>query len=129
MPASPNAELASAGLISITPPVENGQPRSDFENSTINGGMFFSYGNGEAHNAGFWEVPEFRNYFVNDGESARRFNMKALSLIDSEHKVITGYERLAIGGLEGYATMLAKEPERTKPKQIASRRNGRMRRV
>ena len=109
--------------------LENGQPRSDFENSRINGGMFFSYGNGEAHNADFWEVEGYENYFINDGESARRFNMKAMSLVDSGHKVITGYERLAIGGLEGYATMLAKEPEHAKPKHIGSRRNGRMRRM
>ncbi len=111
----------------------NGQPRSDFENSRINGGMFFSYGNGEAHNAGFWEVDGYENYFINDSESAHRFNMKALSLVDSGHKVITGYERLAIGGLEGYATMLAKKSKQDASKQIAShiasRRNGRMRRI
>jgi hypothetical protein len=33
---------------------------------------------------------------------------KALELIDNGHKVIVGYESMAIGGLEGYITLFSK---------------------
>lgn len=87
--------------------LENGQPRIDFEGNKIAGGMFFSGDNREPLNAGFEEVDGFYNYFVQDGAAAKRYNRKALELIDASYKVITAYERLAIGGLEGYITMLA----------------------
>jgi len=89
--------------------LESGQPRSDFGGSKIRGGMFFSSGNREPRENGFEEVPEFTDYFVNGAESARRYNRQALELIDAGHKVLTGYERLAIGGLEGYITMMSKQ--------------------
>lgn len=88
--------------------LENGQPYSDFEGSKISGGMFFSGDNHEPRDAGFDEVPDFVDYFVNGSDRARQYNRHALSLIDSGHKIITGYERLAIGGLEGYITMFKK---------------------
>jgi len=90
----------------------NGQPRSDFEGSRIRGGMFFSGDNHEPFNAGFEPVYEFEDYFVNSAESVRRLNEKALDLIDEGAKVVTGYERLAIGGLEAYVTLFAK-PHKT----------------
>lgn len=49
------------------------------------------------------------DYFVNGAESAKRYNRKALELVDSGNKVLTAYERLAIGGLEGYITMMSKQ--------------------
>lgn len=71
--------------------------------------MFFSRGNPEPKAAGFLEVEGFRNYFIAGSVAAHRYNTHdALSLIDSGNKVITAYERLAIGGLEGYVTMMAK---------------------
>ncbi|MDA2912537.1 hypothetical protein MYX77_01005 [Acidobacteriia bacterium AH_259_A11_L15] len=88
--------------------LKNGQPRSDFEGHTIDGGMFFSYGNTEAQDAGFEEVPEFIDYFIRSADDVRPYNQHALKLIDTGHKVISGYERLAIGGLEGYVTMMSK---------------------
>jgi len=88
--------------------LENGQPRSDFAGSRIGGGMFFSGDNREPLNAGYDYVYEFRDFFVSGPETARRFNRKALELIDGSHRVVTGYERLAIGGLEGYVSMFAK---------------------
>ncbi len=72
-------------------------------------GMFFSCGNLEPKGAGYEEVPGFRNYFVNDTEKADRFRKKALELMDRGHKVVIGYERLAIGGGEGYVTLLVKD--------------------
>jgi len=86
----------------------NGQPREDFEGNKIHGGMSFSGDNHEPNDAGFEEVTGFVDYFINGSETVRPYNSHALSLIDSGHKVITGYERLAIGGLEGYVTMFAK---------------------
>lgn len=50
----------------------------------------------------------FHDYFVGSGVEARRYNSKALQLIAVGGKVLTGYERMAIGGLEGYITMFAK---------------------
>ncbi|MGH7771438.1 MAG: hypothetical protein ACREQA_04305 [Candidatus Binatia bacterium] len=86
----------------------NGQPREDFDSGRIHGGMFFSWDNHEPKDGGFDEVPGFEDYFVNGPETVIRYNRHALSLVDSGHKVVTGYERLAIGGLEGYITMFAK---------------------
>ena len=89
--------------------LENGQPRKDFETAgRITGGMFFSGDNHEPRNAGFEEVDGFSNYFVPDDRAASRYNARALASIDAGHKVVTGYERMAIGGLEGYITMFAR---------------------
>ena len=92
--------------------LENGQPRSDFTGSRINGGMFFSGDNREPLRAGFEYVDGFRDYFVNGARTAQYFNEQALELIDSNFKVVTGYERLASGGLEGYVSMFAKAPRK-----------------
>lgn len=72
-------------------------------------GMFFSYGNLEAKEAGYEEVPGFTDYHVNSGERAETFRKKALELMDEGKKVIIGYERLGIGGGEGYVTLMAKK--------------------
>jgi|GEM_PF-3012599 len=92
----------------------NGQPRSDFEGSRIRGGMFFSSGNSEPRQNGFDEVSGFTDYFVDGAERARHYNEHALELINKGQKIITAYERLAIGGLEGYITMLSKMGDRPK---------------
>jgi hypothetical protein len=67
--------------------------------------MFFSTFNPEAREAGFEPVDGFDHFFVNDGRSAERYNAQAMKLIKEGARVITAYERLAIGGLEGYVTM------------------------
>ena len=89
--------------------LENGQPRSDFEGEEMGGGMFFSWGNREAKAAGFEEVEDFRDFYITNLASVLRYNSQALRLIDDGAQVITAYERMAIGGLEGYVTMLARE--------------------
>lgn len=88
--------------------MENGQPRTDFQDHRICGGMFFSGDNREPLNAGFEPVYEFQDYFINSADSARRYNKKALELIDESAKVVTGFERLAYGASEGYVSMFAK---------------------
>ena len=51
-----------------------------------------------------------------DRTQADRFRKKALELIDRGGKVVIGYERLAIGGSKGYATLLVKDKEK-KPRK------------
>jgi hypothetical protein len=87
---------------------ENGVEREKLESGEIPG-MFFNYGNPEPKQAGYEEVPGFSDYFINDGDKADRFRKKALELMDGGYKVVIGYERLAIGGSEGYVTLMAKQ--------------------
>jgi hypothetical protein len=91
---------------------KNGQPRSDFEGNQILGGMFFSWGNREPVAAGFDEVEGFSDCYITNHDSARRYNSHALGLVNSGHKVLTAYERMGIGGTEGYITMMSKPIKR-----------------
>jgi hypothetical protein len=88
--------------------LENGVEQEKLETGNIPG-MFFSWGNVEAKDAGYKEVPGFRDYFVNAQEKADEFRKKALQLMEEGKKVVIGYERLAIGGSEGYVTLLVKD--------------------
>jgi hypothetical protein len=92
---------------------ENGVEREKVESGEIPG-MFFSYGNSEPKEAGYSEISGFSDYFISDSEKADRLRKKALELMDDCYKVVIGYERLAIGGSEGYVTLMAKKfkPER-----------------
>ena len=86
----------------------NGQPREDFEGDTIRGGMFFSWCNPEPRQARFSPVDGFADYYVSDRLVVRLYNSRARRLIDTEHHVVTGYERLSILGDEGYVTMFSR---------------------
>ncbi len=88
--------------------LKNGQPRSDFEDAQIKGGMFFNGGNPEPKAKGFDTVDGFDHFYVTGADTARRYNSRALELIDRRHKVLTAYESLGIGGSEGFITMMAK---------------------
>ena len=88
--------------------LKHGQSRDDFLRSGIAGGMFFSRGNLEPKAAGFHEFPEFSGYFVSDQQHARSYNQHALALLDFGEQVLMAHETLAIGGLEGYITMMAR---------------------
>jgi hypothetical protein len=89
--------------------LEHGQPRSDYEEpGKIKGGMFFGYGNGEPKATGYAEVGGFDFFFARDPDQASAYNLKALELIDSGQQVLTAYERMAIGNLEGYLTLMAR---------------------
>lgn len=90
--------------------LENGVDREKLEGGEIPG-MFFSWGNLEAKDAGYSEVPGFTNYFIDGFERAEAFTDKALDLMDQGHKVVIGYERLAYGGGEGYVTLMVKKYE------------------
>lgn len=93
--------------------LENGIEREKLEKGLIPG-MFFSWGNTEAINAGYKEVPGYTNFYVRSEESAKMFIKKALELMDSGYRVAVGYERMGIGGTEGYVTLLAKRLEKSK---------------
>lgn len=73
--------------------------------------MFFSRGNSEAIEAGYEEVEDFTEYFIRTNDSIKRFCDKAIELIDEGYQVVVGYESMAIGGSEGYVTLLAKKKE------------------
>lgn len=101
--------------------LKNGQPRSDFEGDQIRGGMFFSSGNREALAAGFKEANEFQDFYVTGRADAGKYNRHALALIDAGTQIVTAYERMAIGGLEGYITMLAKPHRAEKIPRVVRR--------
>lgn len=84
--------------------LENGIPREKFENEQLPG-MFFSGDNSEPLDAGYEKEG---TYFVGD---ATPVCAKALELIDSGHKVVVGYESMAIGGLEGTVSLFYKKEE------------------
>jgi len=86
----------------------DGQPEEDFEGDGIHGGMFFSYGNPEPLEQGYIEVTTM---FIGGPTHARKYNELARKLIAEGNQVITCYERLAIGGLEGTVTMMYKPRE------------------
>ena len=87
--------------------LENGMERDKLEAGQIPG-MFFSHGNPEALEAGYEEVEDFSNFFIDNKHKADRFRDKALSLMDEGRKIVIGYERMAILGVEGYVTLMAK---------------------
>jgi hypothetical protein len=86
----------------------NGLPRAKFADNQIPG-MFYNRGDLGEH--GFELVDEFDDYFVNSEDRARRLCEAAIRLIDAGHKVAIDYERLGIGGGEGYVSLYQKPPE------------------
>jgi len=87
--------------------LENGIARDVFLGGIS--GMFFNHGNPEALDAGYEPVPGFSYFHVNSIHSRNKVCNKAIALIDSGHKVICGFERMAYGGGEGYITLLSKK--------------------
>jgi hypothetical protein len=87
--------------------LENGVEREKLEAGKIQG-MFFDWGNGQALEKGYQEVPGFTNYHVHTPETAEEFRDKALDFIDHGYRVVIGYERMAIGGSEGYVTLMVR---------------------
>jgi hypothetical protein len=84
--------------------LEKGVPRAMFEKNEI-AGMFAP----NADDAGFEKVDGFRFYHIQSQRDADEYCQRAIELIDNGHIVINDYERLGIGGGEGYVTMWAKK--------------------
>lgn len=68
-------------------------------------GMFFD--TDDLENAGFKPIEHFESRFVGGTDDAEPICRKAMSLMDAGRKVVVNYERMAIGGLEGYVTLWA----------------------
>lgn len=88
--------------------LKNGIAREKFETGSL-AGMFFSGDNHEPYDAGYEDVEDFHNRLVRGEDDAKAVCAKAIELIDSGHKVVLGYESMAIGGLEGYISLFSKE--------------------
>jgi len=85
---------------------ENGIPREKFEEVLIPG---MSYNRGDLASHGFGQVPGFEYFPITSGLKAKAFCDAAIQVIDGGCLVAVDYERMAIGGLEGYVTMWAKK--------------------
>ena len=86
--------------------LENGIDRDSFVNRQIKG-MFFSYGNTKLTEAGYKLIID--NTFIHSQESVDNYCRTVIDLIDSGHKVVTGYGHLGLGGSEGYVSLFAKK--------------------
>lgn len=93
--------------------LDEGIPREKFENREI-AGTFFSRGNFEPLKAGYTVDELYQDFNIRSQNSIDSYCQRALELIDKGYKVVTGYENLAIGGLEGYVTLFYKPVQETK---------------
>lgn len=78
--------------------VANGQPDTDFDGATIGGGMFFSGGNPELVEAGYERLTKA---FIDGGNAAYCYNDMARAYLRQGYQLVTAFESMAIGGLEG----------------------------
>lgn len=69
-------------------------------------GMFLT--DCELTNAGFSIHPQFDDVYIHSQKHVQLIKDAALELIANGKKVIIKYERMAIGGLEGYITLYSK---------------------
>ncbi len=86
--------------------LEHGIDRESFENGALQG-MFLEVS--ELEDAGYEQVDGFVDRHIRGSDDATPYCAKAIELIDAGYTVITDYERMAIGGLEGYVTMYARQ--------------------
>lgn len=82
---------------------ENGSGIEAFENGELPG-MFFDTADLEKH--GFTELVPYT--FVNSLKASQALCSKAIEHIRAGSKVLCNYEHMAIGGLEGYASLWSK---------------------
>ncbi|MEI8172713.1 MAG: hypothetical protein WCH07_04415 [Deltaproteobacteria bacterium] len=85
---------------------EKGIDRESFEDGKISG-MFLN--DSDLTAAGFVEVDGFMNVHITSKQAADYYCKEALRLIDEGFKVVTNYERMGIGGIEGYVSMWIKD--------------------
>lgn len=84
--------------------LEEGSPREDFEDGKLPG-MFFNAGD-----LVDWECV-VDDAYIRGREDARKVCDVAIAKIDDGYKCLVDYERMAIGGLEGYVSLYAKKIE------------------
>jgi hypothetical protein len=88
---------------------EHGLPREEFEKGRIPG-MFFNRGELEKH--GFTRCDVYHYVRIQSEKDAERFCNGVLGEIDKGYIVAIDYERMGIGGLEGYVTLWKKKGEK-----------------
>lgn len=99
--------------------LENGQPEDDFiRSSSIKGGDFFS--TSELREAGYEEVEGLTRFRIRSKNDAREFNARAAQMVTYSSKVITSYDSLGLGGIEGYVTLWAKTEDMSRPQSRES---------
>ena len=87
----------------------DGQPETDFDgDSSVKGGMFFDHGNPELVAVGYGRLEEA---FIQSGASALDYNAKARAYIEQGYQLVTAFESMAIGGLEGYIELWGKKKQ------------------
>ena len=99
--------------------LEHGIPREKFEHHTI-AGMFFNQE--ELKNNGWEQV--IWDAFLRSEASVESYCQEAIQYIDDGYKVVTDYERLGLGGGEGYVSLWVKKnwnPKEVVPLLTASR--------
>jgi len=87
---------------------EDGASQESFEDGRIEG-MFFN--TGDFAEQGFECVSGFHGYFIRTSEDTMNYCGTALRLIEEGYIIVNEYNRMAIGGLEGYVTMWRKRKE------------------
>jgi hypothetical protein len=92
--------------------LENGIDQESFEEGKISG-LFLN--DADLAEKGFERVEGFHYVHIQSKSSARLYCEKALKLIEDGFIVATNYERMAIGGLEGYVSMWVKK---TRPSSV-----------
>jgi hypothetical protein len=86
--------------------LEEGIARERFEAGRLDG-MFFN--EQDLEDAGYVMVEDMENFYIRTECDVERYCREALKYIDDGYIVVTEYEHMAIGGLEGYQTMWAKK--------------------
>jgi len=86
--------------------LREGHDRESFEDGKISG-MFLN--DEDLRAAEFERVRGFECFHVQDKLDAKRYCIEAMRLIDERFIVVTNYERMAIGGIEGYVSMWTKD--------------------
>ena len=81
---------------------ENGIDIESFEERTLKG-MFFNAS--DLTEAGYEQVEGYTPIHIHSRDSVDLYCKKAIELITAGHKVINEYDRLGIGGGEGYVTL------------------------
>ena len=88
--------------------LKEGIARERFEAGKLDG-MFFN--EQDLKDAGYEMVADMENFYVRAKSDVERYCSAALKYIADGYLVVTEYEYMAIGGLEGYQTMWVKQKE------------------
>ncbi len=88
--------------------IKDGIARERFEAGKLDG-MFFN--EQDLIDAGYEIVSDMENFFVRTKCDVERYCSAAIEYIDDGYLVVTEYEHMAIGGLEGYQTMWIKRKD------------------